>query len=85
MKRAKNRSVRRRVMLDTATWTAAGGSVGPFRHVLLYRERGPDEPGPIVDGVKQAEVLGYWECEPTAVADGLDAHFDHEHGVLVIE
>ena len=38
------------VLADPATWTASGGSIGPFRYAVLYN-----------DTATNKELIGYWD------------------------
>jgi hypothetical protein len=64
------------VLGDPATWTAAGGSVGPFQWAVLYN-----------DGAANKEVIGYWNYgSPVTLADGesFSVDFDAATGVLTL-
>ena len=38
------------VLADPTTWTASGGSIGPFRYAVLYNETATND-----------ELIGYWD------------------------
>jgi hypothetical protein len=50
------------------TWTASGGSIGPFRYVVLYNDTPANDP-----------LIGYWDYG-SAVTVGSGENFTHDFG-----
>jgi len=66
----------RLVLQDPATWTAAGGVVGPFQWAILYN-----------DTAANKDLVGYWNYgAPVTLADGesFSVDFDASTGVLTL-
>jgi uncharacterized protein (DUF2252 family) len=66
------------VLSDPATWTAAGGSIGPFRYAVLYNQ----ETAALVD-----PLIGYWDygsAVTLAAGETFTVDFDGTNGVLQI-
>lgn len=63
------------VLADT-TFTASGGSIGPFRYVILYDETASND-----------ELIGYWDYGSSITlltSETLTVDFDSSAGVLTI-
>lgn len=67
------------VLDDPATWTASGGTIGPFRYAVLYNESG---------GTSDARpVIGYWDYTSSVtlqIGETFKVDFDPTNGVLTI-
>ena len=66
------------ILADPATWTASGGSVGPFRYVVLYNDTPTSPADPLI---------GYWDYGSSitlAAGETFTADFDATNGVLTI-
>ncbi len=66
----------RLVLQDPATWTAAGGTIGPFQWAVLYN-----------DTATNKDLVGYWNYgTPVTLADGesFSVDFDAATGVLTL-
>ena len=66
----------RLVLGDPATWTASGGSIGPFRYAVLYNDTAAND-----------ELIGWWDYgSAVTLADGesFAVDFDPTTGVLTI-
>lgn len=64
------------VLSDPATWTAAGGSVGPFRYAVLYN-----------DTAASKNLIGWWDYgSSVTLADGEQfvVDLDQTGGVLTL-
>jgi hypothetical protein len=64
------------VLGDPATWSAAGGSIGPFRYAVLYNDSAPNK-----------ELVGFWDYGSSitlAAGESFAVDFDPTTGVLTI-
>jgi hypothetical protein len=67
----------RLVLSDPPAWTAAGGSIGPFRYAVLYN-----------DTAASKDLIGWWDYgSPVTLAAGesFAVDFDPAAGVLTIQ
>jgi hypothetical protein len=65
------------VLADPATWTAAGGSIGPFRYAVLYN-----------DTAASKNLIAWWDYGTSitlGAGDTFSVDFDPSTGVLTIQ
>jgi len=65
------------VLADPATWTAAGGSIGPFRYAVLYNDTAANDP-----------LIAWWDYGTSitlGAGDTFAVDFDPTTGVLTIQ
>jgi hypothetical protein len=66
------------VLADPATWTASGGTIGPFRYAVLYN----DTPTSPLD-----PLIGWWDYGSSITlqsGDTFTVDFDPTNGVLTL-
>ena len=64
------------VLADPATWTASGGSIGPFRYAVLYNDTATND-----------ELIGWWDYGSSITLNAgetFTVDFDATTGVLTI-
>lgn len=65
------------VLADPATWTATGGSIGPFRYAVLYNDTATGDP-----------LIAWWDYGASITlqaGDSISVDFDPTTGVLTIQ
>lgn len=65
------------VLADPATWTAAGGPIGPFRYAVLYNST-----------TVAGNLIGYWDYGASIIlgdGDTFTVDFDASTGVLTLQ
>jgi uncharacterized protein (DUF2252 family) len=64
------------VLSDPTTWTASGGSIGPFRYAVLYNDTAAND-----------ELIGWWDygsAVTLAAGESFAVDFDPTTGVLTL-
>jgi hypothetical protein len=64
------------VLSDPTTWTASGGSIGPFRYAVLYNDTAASD-----------ELIGWWDYGSSltlASGESFAVDFDPTTGVLTL-
>lgn len=64
------------VLADPSTWTASGGSIGPFRYAVLYN-----------DSATGKNLIGWWDYGSSitlADTESFAVDFDPTNGVLTL-
>ena len=64
------------VLGDPTTWTATGGSIGPFRYAVLYNDTASND-----------ELIGWWDYGSAltlAAGESFTVDFDPTTGVLTL-
>jgi len=73
---AQTSGIYKLVLGDPATWSASGGSIGPFRYAVLYNDTATND-----------ELIGWWDYgTAVTLADGesFAVDFDPTTGVLTL-
>jgi hypothetical protein len=73
---AQTAGVYKLVLNDPAVWTATGGSIGPFRYVVLYNDTSASN-----------ALIGYWDYGTSitlATTESFAVDLDATNGVLTI-
>lgn len=66
------------ILADPSTWTASGGSIGPFQYAVLYNDTPTSPADPII---------GYWDygsAVTLAAGETFTVDFDATNGVLTV-
>jgi len=66
------------ILADPATWTASGGSIGPFRYAVLYNST-PTSPA--------KPLIGYWDYGSSvtlAAGETFTVDLDQSNGVFTL-
>lgn len=64
------------VLADPATWTASGGTIGPFRYAVLYNDTATND-----------ELIGWWDYGSAItlqIGETFTVDFDATTGVLTV-
>lgn len=66
------------ILADPATWTASGGTIGPFRYAVLYNDTPTSPADPLI---------GYWDygsAVTLAIGETFTVDLDGSAGVLTL-
>jgi hypothetical protein len=66
------------VLADPATWTASGGTIGPFRYAVLYNDSPTSPADPLI---------GFWDYGSSitlAIGETFTVDFDATNGVFTL-
>lgn len=66
------------ILSDPTTWTATGGTIGPFRYAVLYNDS---------TAAKTDPLIGYWDygsAVTLAIGESFAVDFDGSTGVLTL-
>jgi hypothetical protein len=66
------------VLADPATWTASGGSIGPFRYAVLYNDTPTSPADPLI------AFWDYGSAVTLSTGETFTVDFDPTNGVLTI-
>lgn len=66
------------VLADPATWTASGGSIGPFRYAVLYNDSPTSPADPLI------AFWDYGSAVTLSTGETFTVDFDPTNGVLTI-
>lgn len=73
---AQTGGVYKLTLADPTTWTAAGGSIGPFRYAVLYNDTAAND-----------ELIGWWDYGSSitlATGETFTVDLDASNGVLTL-
>ena len=76
---AQTSGVFKLVLADPATWTAAGGSIGPFRYAVLYNDTPTSPADPLM------AFWDYGSAVTLAAGETFSVDLDQTNGVLTLQ